>query len=348
MLIHDAAAATSRAVTPEGFLRVTARIARAGVHTYRASELGVPDGFAPDATIRVYRPPEAVFAPDAMASFGGKPVTLDHPPGMIDARNWKHYAVGHSGPSVTRDGDHLAADLLITDADAVARAEAGAQLSNGYEADFDFTPGETPDGEAYDARQTNIRGNHIALVGAGRCGASCRISDAAATDCGCGGGTAGALTSVTIDGIAVETTTAGMAALDRLKLALEAKDGAIAALTAKVLDADAIDAIVVERCAAIEGARAVFGTGFDPTARSAADIRRSVASHLLGRSLDGRSDAYVQAAFDTLVATRAGPNPLARQLVHPTSDAGGREAARQGRDRFLTHAWKGDQPHGVS
>ena len=51
-------------------------------------------------------------------------------------------AIGQSGDAVTRAGDHLAADLLISDAAGAERALGGVELSNGYFADFDFTPVE--------------------------------------------------------------------------------------------------------------------------------------------------------------------------------------------------------------
>jgi len=158
MLIHDQATPLSRRRTPEGFLQMRARIGRAGIQDYRAGEIGGPAGAAFDSPVRVYRPPAEVFDPASLASFAGKPVTLDHPPAMVDSGNWKQVAVGHSGSSVERDGHHLATDLVVTDAAAVARAEAGSELSNGYWADFDFTPGLTPEGEPYDAVQRNIRG----------------------------------------------------------------------------------------------------------------------------------------------------------------------------------------------
>ena len=340
MLIHDAIPAVTRDITPEGFLRVRARIARSGMHDYRASELGTPAGFAPADTIRVYRSPEQVFHPDAIASFSGKPVTDGHPPAMIDAGNWRQYAVGHSGAVVTRDGNHLAAELLITDAAAVARAEAGAELSNGYHADFDFTPGVTPDGEPFQAVQSNIRGNHIALVDAGRCGDTCRIGDEPIRDCGC----KGAFVTVTIDGISIETTATGAEALERLRLAIEAKDGAVAALSSRALDDAVIETRVRERAVVLDGARATFGPSFDAGDQPTAAIRRAVVAKLLDGSLAGRSDTYVEAAFDTLMRARSGVNPLAAHLAAPAA-AIERNAARVDRDRFLTHAWKGD--HGV-
>ena len=218
MLVHDRATPLARRRTPEGFLEMRARIGRAGLHDYRAGEVGGPPGAAPDAPVRVYRPPAQVFDPASMESFAGKAVTLDHPPAMVDSGNWRDHAVGHSGQGVVRDGDHVAADLFIADAAAVAKAEAGAELSNGYWADFDFTPGVTPEGERYDAVQRNIRGNHIAIVDKGRCGASCSVPP----------GTGDAAPR----GAAVLDCAEQAALVAELRAALDARDGEVAALKA--------------------------------------------------------------------------------------------------------------------
>lgn len=320
MFIRDAAAVTSREVTPEGFLRVRARIGRSGLHDYRADEIGSPAGFAPGDTVRVYRPPDEVFDEASMASFRSKPVTLDHPPEMVDARNWKRYAIGQSGHEVTREGDHLVTHLLIGDAAGAERALAGAQLSNGYYATFDVEPGTTPEGEPYDAVQRDIRGNHVALVDAGRCGGTCRVGDADA--CGCG----------TVEDLRRELAEAA--------LALEAKDGEIAALAAAVPDVAALDALVAERMTAVEVARRVFGPAFDPAGRSAADIRTLVVVDALGPDrVRDRGDPYVAAAFDALSALRGtAGNPLATHLA--TAPSGPDALAL--RNRHLASAWKGD------
>ncbi len=342
MLIHDFAVATSRTVTPEGFLRVRARIGRTGVHLYRAAELGTPVGYAPDDAIRVLRTPDEVFGDAAMASFAGKPVTDGHPPTMVDATNWKRYAVGQSGADVVRDGDHLATDLLITDIAAVKRVEAGALLSNGYLADFEFTPGTTAAGEAYDAVQSNIRGNHIALVDAGRCGESCRIDDAAVQDCGCGTG----LVLLELDGIELQVGSDAVAGAEALRRKIEARDGTIAALTARLSDTTVLDELVADRAAVLERARLTLGAAFAPKGLSTGAIRRAVVAKALGTDLTGRSDAYVGAAFDALGVADPALNPLATHLAAFNPRQHG-ESARRDRDQFLTHAWKGDQPDGA-
>lgn len=316
MFIRDAAAATSHDVTPEGFLRVRARIGRAGLHDYRAEELGNPAGFRPGQTVRVYRPPEEVFDPASMASFQAKPVTDDHPPQMVDARNWKRYAIGHSGQAVSRDGDHLATDLLIADAEAAGRALGGAELSNGYHADFVFGAGTTPDGDPFDAVQRNIRGNHIALVDAGRCGGSCRIGDPSA-DRACG----------------------------------STEDSAAGEVPARALpapDVAALDRLVQDRLAVVETARRLVDPAFEAAGRSTADLRRLVVARRLGEHrVRDRGDAYIEAAFDTLAAMPPSGNPLAAHLSTGLRDAGpGRAASLASRDRYLTHAWKGEPIEG--
>ena len=352
MFVHDQATPLSRRRTPEGFLHLKARIGRAGLQDYKAGEIGGPPGAAPDTTVRVYRPPDEVFAPASLASFASKPVTLDHPPGMIDSGNWKRFAVGHAGETVAQDGDHVATDLVLTDAAAVARADAGAELSNGYWADFHFTPGLTPDGEPYDALQRNIRGNHIALVDAGRCGPSCTVgtdapaadamtADAAVRDCGCG-----EMRRITLDGSEIDVAPQAAAAIARFQAAqiraLALRDAEIAALRAAVPDAARLDDLVDDRRRVIDAARRVLGERFDGRALPTSAIRRAAVERLLGpERLQDRGDDYVAAAFDALAAvTRDLATPLAAHLA--SSRPGSHGTALAARDHYLTHAWKGE------
>jgi hypothetical protein len=164
--------------TKDGYLRVTAKAARTGIQDYLGREVD-PEGkhFAADQVVRVYRPPEEVFAADAVASFIGKPVTDDHPHVPVTSANWRDHSRGVIGGAV-RDGEWLRFDLALMDAGTVEKVDAGKrELSNGYACDVAFESGVTPKGEAYDAVQRNIRGNHVAVVRAARAGPECRISD---------------------------------------------------------------------------------------------------------------------------------------------------------------------------
>lgn len=162
---YDAGEVRGYERTPQGGLRVVGAVARTGVLPYET-----PDG----RTIREYVAPEVLFAADSLASLRGAPVTDLHPPEMVTADNWKTYSVGNIGDAPRRDGELLVADVLVQDAAEVARVEARErrELSCGYVAEIDPTPGVSPAGERYDQAQTSRFYNHVGLgpPGWGRAG----------------------------------------------------------------------------------------------------------------------------------------------------------------------------------
>jgi hypothetical protein len=154
--------------TEEGFLRVEGGVARTGVQAYTDK-----DG----NTWREYRPADEVFSPESMDSFRLVILTEGHPTEMVTIDNVKDVYVGHGGEPRRTDDDIMATGFLITDADAIKSAKDGSavELSAGYKADVLLEGGVSPDGEEFDAIQTNIRGNHVAKVDQGRCGPECRL-----------------------------------------------------------------------------------------------------------------------------------------------------------------------------
>lgn len=163
----DACRLDGPTLLPNGWLRADARIAKTGIQEYRLA----------DGTVRrEFRPPEEVFDAASLQSFSLVPVTDDHPEeGLLTADNARKYQRGHLGESVTRDGDKVRATILITDGDLVRKVLDGkTQLSCGYEVDLDPTPGEWQ-GQRFDCRQRNVRGNHVAVVDRGRAGPEVRL-----------------------------------------------------------------------------------------------------------------------------------------------------------------------------
>jgi hypothetical protein len=135
--------------------------------------------------VRVYRSPEEVFAPDAMRSFAHRPVTLKHPSKPVNAANWKQYAGGQTGEDVVRDGDFVRVPMVMMDAKLIDAYEKQGidQLSMGYSTDIQWRQGVTDAGETYDAVQTAIRANHLALVPVARGGDQLRVGDDASETC---------------------------------------------------------------------------------------------------------------------------------------------------------------------
>ena len=155
-----------------GMLIVAGALTRTGVFTYKHT-----DG----STTRELRHPEDVQDAKSIASFIQVPITDEHPTeGHVSPENFKRHAVGNVGDTVRVDGNMLVADLVFRDAAAIAkvRGDGGTrpkrELSCGYQAEVIAETG-TYGGEHYDHRQTNIRGNHVALVRAGRAGAEVRL-----------------------------------------------------------------------------------------------------------------------------------------------------------------------------
>ena len=238
---RDFMSLTSRHMTDEGYLVAPGNMARTGVQEYRAYELGLDaDGMDPMKVIRLHRPPEEVFDGASMASFEGKPITIEHPPVAVTSDNWSELAKGDVR-DVGRSGDLMTGTLVIRSKDAIEAVQDGkVQLSNGYTFELDMTSGTTADGRAYDGIQRNIRGNHVALVDAARCGSACRIADSQPN---LEGKTmADAKRKVTVDGIPLEVEDTAAEVIDTLiKQRNEARD-ALAPLQAKAAEADGLKA----------------------------------------------------------------------------------------------------------
>lgn len=142
------------------------------------------------------------------------------------------------------------------------------------------------------------------------------------------------LKTITVDGLPVETTDAGIAAIDKLRGLLSTadaalatantthtqalaakdadlakKDAEIADLKTKVIDGAALDALVADRAAVVAKAKAL-----DPKVvvdgKSNAEIKRAV----LGDAAKDKSDAYVDAAFDLKTADAQSADPLRKVI----------------------------------
>lgn len=409
MQFTDAAPIAGVRLTRDGYAVAEVRAARTGIQQYAGREVGRPDL----AVVNVYRPPESVFAADSMASYGFKPVTINHPAEGVTADSWKDLAVGVVGGDVVRDGGFVKVPLALMDAAAIKAVQDGTrEISMGYVCDLAFEDGVTPEGEPYQAVQRDIRINHLALVPSGRAGPQCRVGDAKPDLAKAKGklraaialhekhmngsapttGKAGeksqqammdlmeealaalsgesarsgmgsmdahpsqalcstgdrlmTLKTITVDGLPVETTDAGIAAIDKLRgllstadaalatantnhtAALAAKDAdlakkdaEIADLKTKVIDGAALDALVADRAAVVAKAKAL-----DPKVvidgKSNAEIKRAV----LGDAAKDKSDAYVDAAFDLKTADVQAGDPL-RSVIADSAHKGAVNAA---------------------
>lgn len=306
MYFSDALTLDAPRRTSSGFMAVRAKAARVGVYDYLGSEIDPENkhGLRDKGMVKVLRDEATVFGEAAARSFIGKPITDDHPTEAVTADNWRDHARGTVMGAI-RDGDYLAFDLLLTDASAIAKVDAGKrELSNGYSASLEFGDFAAPDGTKCVARQTSIQGNHVALVDRGRAGPECRISDAFAR-CDANPATImePVMKTIMLDGIPVnlgdaaaveaaiaklqDTAAKAAAALTDAQSAIATETGKVAALEKQLADAKAelepavLDKRVADRAALVTQAKAL-AADIVTDGKTDAEIRRAVVSAKLG------------------------------------------------------------------
>lgn len=162
---RDSIALTDTYYTEEGYLRDTPVVTTVGIFEYHN-----PDG----SVRRELRLPEHVFATESLASYKGKPVIITHNAGEINVDNVQQEAIGTMLSDGIQDGDSVRVQIVIHDTKAMENSGL-RELSLGYDLELDETPG-TWNGQPYDAVQTNIRINHLALVRQARAGNTARLN----------------------------------------------------------------------------------------------------------------------------------------------------------------------------
>lgn len=296
------------AVDSTGALRVPARLTRTGVFTYK-----LPDG----STRRELRHPDEVFNADSMASLSLATLTLRHPKaGRVDSETFKALTVGTVGENVGVEGlQFLRSTVVVKDAAAVQSVQRGdtRELSCGYFCDLVMDSG-TWQGQPYDARQTSIRYNHVALVERGRAGSEVRVLDGA-DELGVQLGDGQEprtdhqehpMIKIKLDGVDVEVPEAAATAITSLQAKADTEKARADALQA-TLDAapkaeqlrqDAEKAVRA-RMSLEQDARLVLGKDHKVDGVADDELRKNVLAKVHPTlSLDGKDSTYLQVAFD--------------------------------------------------
>ena len=161
----DSVAVGDDRYSSEGYFYDSPILTRTGIFPYHLE----------DGTIRrELRRPEDVFDPDSLASYEGKPVIITHDARSVDTDNVRREEVGCILTPGQQDGETVRAKIVLHDPTAV-KASGLRELSLGYYQDLIMQPGEW-EGQPYDAIQTNIRVNHLALVAVARAGEDARLN----------------------------------------------------------------------------------------------------------------------------------------------------------------------------
>lgn len=306
-------------IDENGFLVDTPVVARLGVQVYY-----MEDG----STVREFRPAEEVFKDESLASYQGKPMTLDHV--FVNSENAKEVVVGSVTGKAEPLGSSVVAPIVVYDNTAIQEAMAGnaKELSVGYSAILDETPGwgdpvtgeyvlksdseqfEVPEGwQEFDAIQRDIKVNHLAMVYRGRAGIAKLNMDGEqenpyTTDVDINKEDKQEMIKIKLDGaqefeVAPEIAShiealnakadTAIAERDALKAKVDAMPEEIEAAVAKAkADADALAALV-----AVAAEAGVKADGLD-----AKGIKVAYVKEVSGLDVSEKSDAYIDAAFD--------------------------------------------------
>ena len=161
-----------------GFVSVEKRpISKVGVFDYLGSSIGADD---PNKIYRVYRSADELSNKETIDSFKLVPLIDDHEMLGTDGTPAEKKGVqGTTGEDIYFDDDTLFGNLKVY-SDALKTLIDGGKkdLSLGYRCEYEFKDGVF-NGEKYDAIQTNLRGNHVALVDNGRMGKEVSVCDSA-------------------------------------------------------------------------------------------------------------------------------------------------------------------------
>jgi hypothetical protein len=174
---------SSRHIDADGRLHVMrSHISKAMVSPYYGRE--IPEfeslGLVADQVYRLLRDP--VELERGAETFARLPVLSQHVPVTVDTmeqdEDQKKLVVGSIGSDVSFNPPYLDADLCIWDSKAIAGIDSDQvrELSCAYR----YVPvmeSGVFEGEPYDGRMTEIRGNHLALVEVGRAGPDVVVSD---------------------------------------------------------------------------------------------------------------------------------------------------------------------------
>lgn len=307
-------------IDENGFLVDTPVVARLGVQVYY-----MEDG----RTVREFRPAEEVFKDESLASYQGKPMTLEHV--FVNSENAKEVVVGSVTGKAEPLGSSVVAPIVVYDNTAIQEAMAGnaRELSVGYSAILDETPGwgdpitgeyvlksdgdqfDAPEGwQEFDAIQRDIKVNHLAMVYRGRAGIAKLNMDGEqenpyTTDVDINKEDKQEMTvKIKLDGaqefeVAPEIAShiealnakadTAIAERDSLKAKVDAMPAEIEAAVAKAK----ADADAMAALVAVAAEAGVKADGLD-----AKGIKVAYVKEISGLDVSERSDAYIDAAFD--------------------------------------------------
>ena len=338
--------------TNTGFLHSKVAICRSGVQEYLGRELGLT-GDDVNKMFNVLRHPDDVKNIDSLNTYKNLVVTDDHPvEGWVNVDNVKQLQKGQmSETSIDESQEevHLNGVITITDAGLIDVTMRGkVEVSLGYARELIAEDG-IYNGIPYQYRFINIIANHLSVVDRGRCGGTCKIINDKKYDIMLDVKTneEGVLVKITINGEEFEVSEAVHKAImaerkstdeetEKKDKEVESKDEEIKEVEkandkltaknddlqlklktsndAKISDTD-LNKLVVERAGLLSFAQTVIGDSIpEDVVNDAMAIKKAVVEKHFNISVDGKSDAYVDARFEMVQEDQTSADASVKQL----------------------------------
>jgi len=339
--------------TPQGYLMLEGIISRSGSQTYLDAELGVGNS---GQIITIDRPISEVTDSMSIASFINMPVTDEHPAeGSIAPSNFAKHVKGTVLDAEPTKGNQVKASMIIHDAGLIQKIEDGKrELSAGYSAELEFSD----DGKS--AIQRKIRGNHVAFVDAARCGKECSIFDSKPKQ------EKSTMAKMKIKGTEYEVADAivpaiqtvlddNKALLDNVTHSKSELDKSLAMLDMaeeKVKKLEDEEETEEEKAKKIgDAAHELLGVlsdattlikDYDPKGKSVSEIKRDAVCDSMP-DLKDKSDAYIDARFDMMVADAKNSDKMAegfRDNMNDDSNIIDSAKAREKANERKRNLWK--------
>lgn len=154
-------------------------ISKEGVYDYLGSQIpGYPGD--PGDIVKVFRPGSELARQETIDSFKLMPFIDEHQWLGVEGTDAGNLPLtGTTGEKVYYEAPYLKANLRVYSQKLLDAFNTGkVQLSPGYLYDYVYSPGQWQ-GINYSYVQSNLRGNHLALVERGRTGADVAVMDSA-------------------------------------------------------------------------------------------------------------------------------------------------------------------------
>lgn len=277
---------TQRKFKDTGQMLAPATIAVVGVMEYKAKDCGAMfNDRDPESMVRIATTEAELFAKDSIESYRACPITIGHPADDVSSDNLKELIHGQldSTPFKDEDGEHLSANIVLNDNEAIDLVQTGtSELSSGHACELVLADEDAD----YDAYKTNIRANHVAIVARGRA-KTARIADEAPV--------------ILTDELEAKIVTLTDEA-DQLKAKLDVANESIVGLKDQLATAtapEAIQKLVDARVELVTSAARFVDT--DVSKLTSSEIKVLVLKDALGKDYEGKSDAYLDMRYEILL-----------------------------------------------